>query len=65
MGKIIFILLTIGIIYMLFKKKQVDEKEEINSNDLIQCDICGTFYPQEEISKMHGKNICKECNANS
>ena len=62
MGKIIFFLLIIGIIYILFKKKNVTST---NSNELVQCDKCKTFYPENEVYKINGKNICKDCYANS
>ncbi len=67
MGKLIFFLIIIGMIYMLFKKKSVpaSSQKESNSDDLIQCDKCKTFYPQNEIKNINGKNICKDCYANS
>jgi uncharacterized protein len=71
MGKLIIFLIIIGAIYFFFiKKPQVNnEKKETNSNnesqDLILCDNCKTFYPKNEIKEIDGKNICKDCYANS
>ncbi len=61
MFKLIFFIIIIGIIYYLFKKNSLTS----TSNDLIMCDKCKTFYPKNEIKQINGKNICKECNANS
>ncbi|EDM23883.1 hypothetical protein [Caminibacter mediatlanticus] len=66
MGKIIILLLIIGAIYYFFiKKPKVNNEEKDESQDLILCDKCKTFYPKNEIKKIDGKNICKECYANS
>ncbi|QCT94251.1 glucose-inhibited division protein B [Caminibacter mediatlanticus TB-2] len=67
MGKIIILLLIIGAIYYFFIKKPKvnNEEKKDESQDLILCDKCKTFYPKNEIKKIDGKNICKECYANS
>jgi uncharacterized protein len=64
MSKLILFLIIIGAIYFLFKKNTKPQKEEENT-DLVMCDKCKTFYPKNEIKKIDGKNICKECYANS
>jgi len=67
MGKLIFFLIIIAIIYFIFIKKPSQIKptntssEDNENNDLIMCDKCKTFTPQNEIFKINGKNICKEC----
>ena len=64
MSKIILFLIIIAAIYYFFKKsKKVEDQEE--NTDLIMCDKCKTFYPKNEIKKINGKNICKDCYANS
>jgi len=67
MGKFIFFLIIIISIYFLFfkKTKQNIANNEDESKDLIMCDVCKTFTPQNEIKKINGKNICKDCYDNS
>ena len=67
MGKLIIFLIIIGVIYYFFIKKPKIQKNnnEDSSEDLIMCDKCKTFYPKDEIKKIDGKNICKDCYANS
>jgi formylmethanofuran dehydrogenase subunit E len=66
MGKLIIFLLIIGAIYFFFfKKPKIKEEKENDSEDLILCENCKTFYPKNEIKKINGKNICKDCYANS
>ncbi len=68
MGKLIIFLIIIGAVYFFFFKKQKVEnskKESNESKDLILCDKCKTFYPENEIKKIDGKNICKDCYADS
>jgi len=63
MGKLIIFLIILGAIYFFFiKKPAVEEKDD---NDLVMCEKCKTFYPKNEILKIDGKNICKECYDNS
>ena len=62
MGKlIIFLIIIFAIYFLFFKKKEPIKKEQNESKDLIMCDNCKTFTPQDEIKKINGKNICKEC----
>ncbi len=68
MGKLIFILIIIGVAYFyFFNKPEVNSKKEnskTNKNDkkdLIMCDNCKTFVSEDEIKKVNGKNLCKEC----
>jgi len=69
MGKLIFfIIIIVGIYYLFFHKTKSIQKEEFENyddNDLIMCDKCKTFTPKNEIKKIDGKNICKDCYANS
>jgi len=69
MGKLIFfIIIIVGIYYLFFNKSKPIQKEEFENyddNDLIMCDKCKTFTPKNEIKKINGKNICKDCYANS
>ena len=69
MGKLIFfIIIIVGIYYLFFNKPKPIQKEEFENyddNDLIMCDKCKTFTPKNEIKKINGKNICKDCYANS
>jgi len=66
MGKLIFFILIIGIIYYLFKPKNKHSvNENFDENDLIMCEKCKTFTPKNEIYKIDGKYICKECYDNS
>ncbi len=68
MGKLILFLIIIGVVYFLFfKKPKVENNNSSNeeSEDLIMCDKCKTFTPKNEIRKINGKNICKECYDNS
>ena len=67
MGKLIIFLIIIGAIYFFFIKKPaiINNENSEESKDLILCDKCNTFYPQNEIKKINGKNICKDCYANS
>jgi len=69
MGKLIFfIIIIVGIYYLFFNKTKSIQKEEFENyddNDLIMCDKCKTFTPKNEIKKINGKNICKDCYANS
>ncbi|NPA88402.1 PP0621 family protein [Caminibacter pacificus] len=66
MGKLILFLIIAGAIYFFFiKKPAVEEKQKEESEDLVMCDKCKTFYPKNEIKKVDGKNICKDCYANS
>jgi len=70
MGKLIFFLLIIGGIYYFFikpknKKPQDLENENYDENDLIMCEKCKTFTPKNEIKKINGKYICKDCYDNS
>jgi len=69
MGKLILFLIIIAAIYFLFfKKPQVTQNKndsENDSEDLIMCDKCKTFTPKNEIKKINGKNICKDCYDNS
>jgi len=69
MGKLIFFLLIIGGIYYYFIKKEKNiknlDKESYDENDLIMCDKCKTFTPKNEIKKINGKYICKDCYDNS
>ncbi len=65
MGKLIFFaLIATAVYFFFFKKKEVSEKKE-TQNELIMCDKCKTFYPKNEIKQINGKNICKDCYANS
>jgi len=64
MGKLILFLIIIAAVYFFFVKKPAVENSE-ESEDLVMCDKCKTFYPKSEIKKIDGKNICKECYANS
>ena len=66
MGKLIFTIVIIWAIYYFFfkEKKALKQKKESKKNenkDLIMCDKCKTFVPEDEIIKIDGKNICKEC----
>ena len=70
MGKLLFLLIIIGLIYFIYIKKpevQKEKKEQTKneSEELIMCDKCKTFTPKSEIKKIDGKNICKECYDNS
>ena len=69
MGKLIIFIIIIGIIYFFFFKKTQINKTQENKNDesedLIMCDKCKTFTPKNEIIKINGKNICKDCYDNS
>jgi len=68
MGKLILFLIIIAVIYFLFfKKPQVEQRNdnEDDSKDLIMCEKCKTFTPKNEIKKINGKNICKDCYDNS
>jgi len=67
MGKLILFIIILGAIYFFFiKKPSVSEKKEkTESKDLVMCDECKTFYPKEEIITKEGKNICRECHANT
>jgi len=69
MGKLIFFLLIgFGIYFMFFKKNKVEnnsKKEKDENKDLIMCDKCKTFVSEDEIKKVNGKNICKDCYDNS
>ena len=67
MGKLIIFLIIIGAVYFFFfkKPKVVNETRENESEDLILCDKCKTFYPKNEIKNINGKNICKDCYADS
>ena len=65
MGKLVIILIIIGIIFFLIKKPKQISNEKDDEKDLILCDKCKTFYTKEEIKKINGKNICKDCYANS
>ncbi len=70
MGKLILFAIIAGVIYfMFFKKSEVINKSQNNTKneneDLIMCDKCKTFVPENEIKKIDGKNICKECYDNS
>ncbi len=66
MGKLILFLIIIASVYFLFfKKKEIKNENTDESKDLILCDKCQTFYPKEEIKKINGKNICRECYDNS
>ena len=60
MGKLIFLIVIITAIYYLFFREKPLPKEN-KSKDLIMCDNCKTFVPEDEIIKKDGKNICKEC----
>jgi uncharacterized protein len=65
MSKLIIFLIIIGAVYFLFFKKENKDENKNESEDLILCDKCKTFYPKEEIKHINGKNICKDCYANS
>ena len=68
MGKLIFFLLiALGIYFMFFKKPSIKQetKKENEDKDLIMCDKCKTFVSEDEIIKTDGKNICKDCYADS
>jgi uncharacterized protein len=66
MAKLILFLIIIGIIYFIFKsKKKKTIYKEPPVKDLIMCEKCKTFYTKNEILKIDGKNICKECYDNS
>ncbi|MWV62546.1 hypothetical protein DCO58_03615 [Helicobacter saguini] len=40
---------------------QRDEFKNNNSTNLIPCESCGKYVPQDEITKKDNKNVCKEC----
>lgn len=61
MGKLIFTIVIIWAIYYFFFKEKKPLKKESENKDLIMCDKCKTFVPEDEIIKIDGKNICKEC----
>ena len=61
MGKLILFIIIIGAIYYLFFKEKKPIKNENENKDLIMCDKCKTFVSEDEIIKIDGKNICKEC----
>ena len=66
MGKLILFLIIIGAIYFFLKKPKVkNNASSEESEDLIMCDKCKTFTPKNEIKKINGKNICKDCYDNS
>jgi len=67
MGKLIFFAIIAGIIYFMFFKKEKMTKSENKTDDkeLIMCDKCKTFVSEDEIKKINGKNICKDCYDNS
>jgi len=70
MGKLIFFLIIIGIIYIIFFQKPKiktsnDSNDDNLDNDLIMCEKCKTFTPKNEILNINGKNICKDCYDNS
>ena len=70
MGKLIFFLLIGAAIYFMFFKKtqpieQNKPKKQSEDKDLIMCDKCKTFVSEDEIIKSNGKNICKDCYADS
>ena len=68
MGKLIFLLLIgFGIYFLFFKKNKPIQtpKKENEDKDLVMCDKCKTFVSEDEIIKVNGKNICKDCYANS
>ncbi len=60
---ILLIIITLVIYYFLFKEKKIkqDKKSDSQDKDLIMCDKCKTFVPEDEIKKIDGKNICREC----
>jgi uncharacterized protein len=62
MGKLIlFVIIIFGVYYLFFRKKDIKN----DTDELILCERCKTFYPQDEIININGKNICKDCYANS
>ncbi len=62
MGKLILlIIIATTVYYFFFKEKPIKQKDEKQDKDLIMCDKCKTFVPEDEIIKIDGKNICKEC----
>jgi uncharacterized protein len=66
--KFIFLILLLAVIYIIFfkKKKAKDiDKKNIPSNNLIECSKCHTFVPENEITYINNKPICKDCYANS
>jgi len=63
MGKLILFLIIGGLIYYFFVKKPSVSKDE--GEELVMCDECKTFFPKNEIISKNGKNICKECHADS
>ncbi|WP_457562017.1 hypothetical protein [Caminibacter pacificus] len=68
MSKLILFLIIAGAVYFMFKKSNKPEVQDSDKNedtDLIMCDKCKTFYPKNEIKKINGKNICKDCYADS
>ena len=65
MSKLILFAIIAGAIYLMFKKSSKKSVEEDSDTDLVMCDKCKTFYPKNEIKKVDGKNICKECYADS
>lgn len=65
-------LLVIAVVYLVYKyfiKKpvsnnasQADKKENVKTNDMVQCDECGIFVSIDETILSNGKHYCsKEC----
>jgi formylmethanofuran dehydrogenase subunit E len=65
-----YLLIGAAIYFFFIRKPEIEEKKERKEDEktdeeLIMCDKCKTFYPKSEIKKIDGKNVCKDCYANS
>ncbi len=65
-------LLVIGVVYLVYKYfiqkptlssgSKTDHKENLQSNDMVQCDECHIFVSIDEAILSNGKYYCsKEC----
>lgn len=60
LGKIIFILIIVGLIYFLILPKFRTKKSK-GGNDFVECELCGTFENIDDLVIKDGKYTCKDC----
>lgn len=66
MGRLIFIIVVIALVYWLFKsyrRQQHKQDEPSKTQDMVSCANCGIHLPKSESQFVDGKYYCSEAHS--
>jgi len=60
MGRLLFLLAIVAVVYLLFRsyRKHVSAQERIDAEDMVRCAHCGVHLPRGESVRAEGRDYC-------